>query len=195
VGIVPGARVLAADAFHGQERGSSADAFDLIAAIDWLVSEGVRVINMSLSGPHNEQLERVIARVREQGVHLIAAAGRPDRSQISGYPAKYPGVIAVSAVDNRLRPSRLAIRGDHIAFAAPSAGIAVARRPSGVRRVEGSSFAAPFVSAAYAIALARGQSLSGLTELLARSAKDLGAPGRDPIYGWGVVQFAALPTC
>jgi subtilisin family serine protease len=195
MGIVPGARVLAGDAFHGGGRGSSADAFDLIAAIDWLVSEGVRVINMSLSGPHNEHLERVIARVREQGVHLIAAAGRPHRSQASGYPAKYPGVIAVSAIDNRLRPSRLAIRGDHIAFAAPGAGIAVARRPSGVRRVEGSSFAAPFVSAAYAIALARGQSLSGLTDLLARSAKDLGAPGRDPIYGWGVVQFAALPTC
>jgi subtilisin family serine protease len=195
VGIVPGARVLAADAFHGRGRASSADAFDLIAAIDWLVSEGVRVINMSLSGPHNEHLERVIARVKEQGVHLIAAAGRPDRSRTSGYPAKYPGVIAVSAIDNRLRPSRLAIRGDHIAFAAPGAGIAVARRPSGVRRVEGTSFAAPFLSAAYAIGLARGQSPSGLTDLLVRSAKDLGAPGRDPVYGWGLVQFAALPAC
>ena len=195
VGIVPGARVLAADAFHGRGRASSADAFDLIAAIDWLVSEEVRVINMSLSGPHNEHLQRVIARVQEQGVHLIAAAGRPDRSQTSGYPARYPGVIAVSAVDSRLRPSRLAVRGDHIVFAAPGAGIAVARRPSGVRRVEGTSFAAPFVSAAYAIGLARGQSASELTDLLVRSAKDLGAPGRDPVYGWGLLQFAALPAC
>jgi subtilisin family serine protease len=195
VGIIPGARVLAADAFHGRGEGSSADAYDLIAAIDWLASEGVRIVNLSLSGPHNEHLGRVIARVQQKGVHLIAASGRPDRSQTSGYPAKYHGVIAVSAVDNRLRPSRLAIRGEHIAFAAPGVGIAVAQRPSGVRRVEGTSFAAPFVSAAYAIGLGRGQSASALTDLLTRSAKDLGSPGRDPVYGWGLLQFSALPAC
>jgi subtilisin family serine protease len=195
VGMVPEARILVADAFHGGRSGSSADAFDLIAAIDWLLSGGARIVNLSLSGPHNEHLERTIARVQQQGVHLIAASGRPHRSRTSGYPAKYPGVIAVSAVDHRLRPSRLAIRGGHIAFAAPGAGIAVARRPSGVRRVEGTSFAAPFVSAAYAVGLARGQNPSELTALLARSAKDLGAPGRDPVYGWGLLQFSGLPSC
>jgi subtilisin family serine protease len=195
VGIVPGARVLLADAFHAQGPASSADAFDLIAAIDWLVAEGVRVVNLSLSGPDNEHLKRAIARVQQRDVLLVAASGRPERSRSSGYPAKYPGVVAVSAVDNRLRPSRLAIRGDHIAFAAPGVGVAVARRPSGARRVEGTSFAAPFVSAAYAIGLARGQSSSGLTELLARSAKDLGRVGRDPFYGWGLLQFSGLPSC
>jgi subtilisin family serine protease len=155
----------------------------------------VKVVNLSLSGPDNEPLRRVIARVQTQGIHLIAASGRPNRSRDLGYPAKYPGVIAVSAVDNRLRPSRLAIRGDHITFSAPGAGIAVAKRPAGVRRVEGTSFAAPFVSAAYAIGLAHGQNLSELTGLLARSAKDLGPPGRDPIYGWGLLQFSGLPSC
>jgi subtilisin family serine protease len=195
VGIIPGAHVLVADAFHGGGRTSSADAFDLIAALDWLVSQGVKVVNLSLSGPANEHLERAIARVQEQGVMLIAASGRPDRSRLSGYPAKYPGVIAVSAVDNRLRPSRLASRGDHILFAAPGSGIAVARRPSGVRRVDGTSFAAPFVSAAYAIGLARNQNASRLTDLLARSARDLGSPGRDPVYGWGLLQFTAFPSC
>ena len=195
VGIIPGARVLVADAFHGEEQASSADAFDLIAAIDWLVAEGVKVVNLSLSGPDNAHLQRAIARVQQQGVLLIAASGRPDRRRHSGFPARYPGVVAVSAVDSRLRPSRFATRGDHIAFAAPGAGIAVARRPSGVRRVEGTSFAAPFVSAAYAIGLARGQSIAGLTDLLARSAKDLGSPGRDPVYGWGLLQFSTLPSC
>jgi minor extracellular protease Epr len=195
VGIIPGARVLAADAFHGRGHASSADAHDLIVAIDWLVSEGVKVVNLSLSGPHNEHLQRIIARAQSQGVHLIAASGQPDRNQMSGYPAKYPGVIAVSAVDNRLRPSRLAIRGDHISFAAPGAGIAVARRPSGVRRVEGTSFAAPFVSAAYAVGLERSKGAAGVTDLLARSARDLGVPGRDSIYGWGLLQFSALPRC
>jgi Subtilase family len=195
VGIVAGARIVAADAFHGRGSGSRADAYDLVAALDWLVSERVRIVNLSLSGPRNAHLERAIARMQAQGVHLVAAAGRPDRSETSGYPARYPGVIAVSAVDSRLRPSRLAIRGEHIAFAAPGVGIAVARRPSGVRRVDGTSFAAPFVSAAYAMGLARGYGLPALTELLARSAKDLGAPARDPVYGWGLLQFSTLPSC
>jgi subtilisin family serine protease len=195
VGIVPGARIVAADAFHGRGSGSRADAYDLIAALDWLVSERVRIVNLSLSGPHNEHLERAIARLQAQDTLLVAAAGRPDRGEASGYPARYPGAIAVSAVDSRLRPSRLAIRGDHIAFAAPGVGIAVARRPSGVRRVDGTSFAAPFVSAAYAIGLARGYDLSAVTELLAQSAKDLGAPARDPVYGWGLLRFSALPSC
>jgi subtilisin family serine protease len=64
-----------------------------------------------------------------------------------------------------------------------------------VRRVDGTSFAAPFVSAAYAIGLARNQNASRLTDLLARSARDLGSPGRDPVYGWGLLQFTAFPSC
>jgi subtilisin family serine protease len=195
VGIVPGARVLVADVFHGHGRGSSADAYDLVAALDWLVSERAKVVNLSLSGPHNEHLQRAIAGAQEQDMHLIAAAGQPDRAGASGYPARYPGVIAVSAIDHRLRPSRRAIRGAHIAFTAPGAGIAVARPPSGVARVDGTSFAAPFVSAAYAIGLARGHTAATVTELLTQSAKDLGAPGRDPIYGWGLLQFSGLPSC
>lgn len=194
-GIIPGAHVLAADAFHGKGQGSAADVYDLIVGIDWLASEGVRILNLSLSGPDNDQLQRVVARVQEKDVLVVAASGRPDRSRISGYPARFPGVIAVSAVDNRLRPSRLAIRGEHIAFAAPGAGIAVAQRPAGVRRVEGTSFAAPFVTAAYAMGLGRNKKGAELTELLTRSAKDLGSPGRDPIYGWGLIQFSAIPSC
>lgn len=195
VGMVPGAHVLLADAFHGGAEGSRADAFDLIAAIDWLASEGARVVNLSLSGPHNAHVEKTIAGAQEKGVFLIAASGRPDRGQTSGYPARYRGVVAVSAVDSRLRPSRLATRGEHISFVAPGAGIAVAQRPSGVRRVEGTSFAAPFVTAAYAMGLGHNRNGSELTELLARSAKDLGSPGRDQVYGWGLLQFTALPRC
>lgn len=195
VGIVPGAHVFLADAFHGGGEGSRADVFDLVAAIDWLASEGVRVVNLSLSGPHNVHVERAIAAAQSKSVLVVAASGRPGRGQASGYPARYGGVIAVSAVDGRLRPSRLANRGDHISFAAPGAGIAVAQSPFGVRRVEGTSFAAPFVTAAYAMGLGRNQKGPELTELLARSAKDLGSPGRDPVYGWGLLQFTALPPC
>jgi hypothetical protein len=104
-------------------------------------------------------------------------------------------VIAVSAVDNRLRASRLAMHGEHISFAAPGVGVAVAHRRLGTQRVDGSSFAAPFVAAAYAMALTREKDEAQVTRMLAGSAKDLGSPGRDPLYGWGLVQYTGFPSC
>jgi subtilisin family serine protease len=193
-GVVPQARVLFADAFHGTGQGSRVDTFDLIAALDWLASQGARVVNLSLSGPANAHLERAIAGILAKGVVVVAASGQATRDQSAGYPARYAGVIAVSAVDHRLRPMRSATRGGHVAFVAPGAGIAVAQGASALRRVEGSSFAAPFVTAAFAMGLARSDG-AALNELLARSARDLGQPGRDPVYGWGLLQYSAIPPC
>jgi hypothetical protein len=104
-------------------------------------------------------------------------------------------VIAVASVDSRLRPSRLSARGAHIQFSAPGTGLIVAAANGRVRRVDGTSYATPFVTTAYAVARAQGRSTKETTELLARSAKDLGLPGRDAVYGWGVVQFKELPGC
>src|SRR5690606_20144884 len=113
---------------------------------------GAGVINLSFSGPPNPVMAEAIARVTARGVSIVAAAGRPDGGA-SGYPARYENVVAVSAVDTRLRPSRLSVRGAHIAFAAPGVGLIVAAPRGGHRRVDGTSFAAPFVSAALALRL------------------------------------------
>lgn len=194
-GLAPGAHVFHADAFHGDGEKNASDVFDLVAAIDWLVAEDVGVLNLSLSGPDNEVLKKAVIESLKRGTHVVAAAGRPDRGRTTGYPARYEGVIAVSAVDNRLRPSRLSMRGQHIAFAAPGVGIMVADASAGLRMVDGTSFATPFVTAAFAAGLGRRERNVDLIQLLALSAKDLGAPGRDAIYGWGLVRYDALPSC
>lgn len=194
-GVIPGAKILAADAFHKGKSGDEADAFDLILALDWLAGEGVKVINLSLSGPDNAILANATQAALDKGITIVAAAGLPDNSRTTGYPGRYPGVVAVSAIDERLRPSRLSARGDHISFTAPGVGLMVAAPNGGIRLVDGTSFAAPFVAAAYAIG--RGQNMDHLVlaASLTRSAKDLGAVGRDPIYGWGLLQYSALPAC
>jgi hypothetical protein len=196
-GLAPKARIFAADAFHDADGASSADAFDLVSALDWLAGENVRLINLSLSGPDNAILARAVAAARDRGVRLVAAAGRPEQGSSSGYPARYDGVIAVSAVDGRMRPSRLSTRGSHIAFAAPGVGVPVAVSGGSARLADGTSFAAPFVTAALASVLnsAPVADRSDPLALLAGSARDLGAPGRDPVYGWGLVQFLPLTKC
>ena len=186
VGTLPRARVVAVDAFHSAGGSDATDAFDLVAALDRLAERGIRVVNLSLSGPANPVLEKAIAELVSRGITVVAAAG-PSNTQ--GYPAKYDGVLAVSAVDARLRPSRLSARGQHIAFAGPGVGLIVAAPGGGTRRVDGTSFAAPFVTAALAAASTEAQSAARAAERLQTLAKDLGAPGRDPIFGWGLVQF------
>ncbi|MDZ4791493.1 MAG: S8 family serine peptidase [Hyphomicrobiales bacterium] len=113
----------------------------------------------------------------------------------TGYPGRYEGVIAVSAVDIRLRPSRLATRGAHIKFAAPGVGVVVAAPGGGYRLVDGTSFATPFITTAYAIGRKDAPKRDDLTTILSRAARDLGAPGHDPVFGWGLVQYSALPKC
>jgi hypothetical protein len=194
VGVAHGAEILHADAFHGEGTETRTDVFDLVSAIDWLVSEDVHVINLSLSGPDNPILKRAIVTAQNNSIHVIAAAGRPDGANKTGYPARYDGVVAVAAIDGRLRASRLSQRGSHIAFAAPGVGLTVAHGRDESRRVDGTSFAAPFVSAAYAMLQRDGGASADVTRLLARSAQDLGASGRDPSYGWGLVRYSALPA-
>ncbi len=196
-GLAPKAELFAADAFHGSGPSSAADAFDLIAALDWLSDENIKLVNLSLSGPDNALLRSAIAAAQQRGMRLVAAAGKPGQNSDNGFPARYAGVIAVSAVDTRLRPSRHSIRGQHIAFAAPGVGIVVAAPNGKLRTAEGTSFAAPFVTAAFAVAGGKAEMAEPIDTIvrLATTAKDLGAPGRDSIFGWGLIQFAGLPTC
>lgn len=194
-GLAPSAEIFAADAFHGGPSGSIADTFDLIAALDWLVDQNVNTINLSLTGTDNPFIKRAIGEAIARNVTIVAAAGQPNESKSNGYPARYDGVIAVSSVDTRLRPSRLSNRGGHIAFAAPGVGITVANSDSQTKLADGTSFAAPFVTAAYAALLKSGGTTASVTEQLAATAKDLGSVGRDPVFGWGLVQFDAVPEC
>ncbi|MCB1520801.1 MAG: S8 family serine peptidase [Hyphomicrobiaceae bacterium] len=131
----------------------------------------------------------------DNGTTLIAAAGRSSRKG-SGYPANYPGEIAVAAIDGGLRPSRLSARGQHIAYAGPGVGMSVASPGRTTQLATGTSFAAPIVSAAFATAKGSARGDRAVTlQVLQSFAKDLDAPGRNPVYGWGLVQFQKLDNC
>ena len=196
-GLAPQAQIFAVDAFYRAGKSSRADAFDLVAGLDWLVEQGAQTINLSLSGRPNVFLEEAVGRIIATGTVIVAAAGRrASKRDDRGYPAKYDGVIAVSAVDTRLRPSRLSIKGAHIAFSAPGVGIIAARAGGGLAKVDGTSFAAPFVAAAFAAGQGpRNERAGEILKLLRQGAVDLGAPGPDPVHGWGLIQYEGLPKC
>lgn len=187
-GLLPGAELRVASIFEESAPGAPAASVIAVArALDWLVEEQVPVVNLSLAGEGNALLALAVARATARGTVLVAAGGNGGPDMPPAYPAGYPQVVAVTPVDWDLRPAPDAPRGDHIDFAAP--GVRVwAPGPGGGGYRTGSSFAAPFVTAAAAAWMMRGAVADRVEAALAGRALDLGAPGRDPVFGWGLVQ-------
>lgn len=196
-GLLPQARIIAVDAFFRD--GGTADRTDvmmLVAAIEALAERGVRVMNMSLSGPSNEVLAAAIAAAQAKGIVIVAAAGNNGAGAEPSYPAAYPGVVAVTAIDHELNVYRRATRGSYIDLSAPGVNVwTAAAQGSGLLRT-GTSYAVPFVSAAAGLVLASHPELGtkAVQTSLEESARDLGRPGRDPIFGFGLIQMARLCT-
>jgi subtilisin family serine protease len=195
-GLLPGARLIAVEAFHRDRAGDASDAYKLVRALDALNARGIRVVNMSFAGPANLPLERAVSRAGEEGMILVAAAGNRGANAPPAYPAAYPSVIAVTAVDRTGKIFRQAGQGEHIAFAAPGVRLWTAASVSGGRYRSGTSYAVPFVAAAAAAALAAtpGRTAAGVVEALSALSDDLGEAGRDPVFGWGLVKAASCPA-
>ncbi len=179
------APMVAVDAFHGRPDGDAADAFDIAAGLALLAAREVAVVNLSFAGPDNAVLALATERVAARGLLLAAAAGNDGQQSPPRFPAAYPWVVAVTAVDRSRRPFVRAVRGPHLAFAAPGVGLAAPGRAGA--QLSGTSYAVPFVSAAFAWAMTDQDQEAALRQL-AGSAEDLGRPGRDQVFGWGLIR-------
>ena len=186
----PGANIYAASVFSELQNGSEIASVDAIArGLDWLAHNNVPVINLSLTGPANPILQAVTERLIEKGHVLVAAVGNEGPHAPAQYPAAYPGVIGVTAVDSNNKVYLYANQGSYVEFAARGVDTKVATASGQVEIASGTSFAAPIV----AVALARmmpqpdRELAKRAEEQLAKSARDLGEPGRDSVYGYGVI--------
>jgi len=186
-GVNPDAELYAADVFCGRPTGGAVDT--LVAAFAWLVQENVPVINVSLVGPKNAMLERVIGDLIARGHVVVAAVGNDGPAAPPLYPASYPHVVGVTAVDAHRHVLIEAARGPQVMFASPGADLAAAGTEHAYAAVRGTSFAAPFVAALLASGLPAPNSADAAAaiEALAKTAIDLGPPGRDLTYGFGLV--------
>jgi subtilisin family serine protease len=190
LGLAPSAQIYAAEVFdHNEQQGEFASTVSLIKALSWLMTQDVSVINISLAGPSNRLLETALTRVREKGVLAIAAAGNGGPMAQPMYPAAYPEVVAVTATDDRGRAFRLANRGEYVDIAAPGVNIRHAQAGGGFAASSGTSYAVPFVTVAAARLLQSTAEPALMLDALYASARDIGAPGRDQIYGYGQLQF------
>jgi subtilisin family serine protease len=190
-GAAPGAALYAADIYCDSPSGGSAER--IAGALGWLAREQVAVINISLVGPPNRALERVVAAMQKRGHLLVAAVGNDGPAAPPLYPASYPGVVGVSAVDRNGRPLPEAARGPQVAFAAPGNNmVSAAPGAPPFRQVRGTSFAAPIVSALLAGLLQRPDrdGASKAVAALAQQAAKLDGATVSNAIGHGIVGAA-----
>jgi subtilisin family serine protease len=181
------AELYAADVYCGQPTGGAVDA--IVAAFAWMTSERVPVINVSLVGPKNAMLERTVTALIAGGYVIVAAVGNDGPTAPPLYPAAYPNVVGVTGVDANHRVLIEAVRGPQVMFAAAGAGIKAANIGHAFADVRGTSFAAPTVAELLAELMTAPDKTTADAALdtLAKQAIDLGPPGRDFTYGFGLV--------
>ena len=187
----PESRILAARAFRTRDRegGPETTTHILMAAVGWAVKSGAKILNMSFIGAPDPALQQLLQAANKKGIVVVAAAGNGGPTAPPVYPAAYPGVIAVTAIDEADRPYESANRGPYISIAAPGVDILAPIEHSGYAFVSGTSFAAAYVSGIAALLLERDPMLGpeAVARLIAAGAEDLGAVGWDDEFGAGRV--------
>ena len=172
----------------------------------------VAAINMSYGFPSDVCFSHYVATEAavRKGVLPVAAAGntgRPEQGNTPFRPATDPHVISVSAVNEEGLATNFATRNDQVDITAPGQGIVspfIAAGPPGTDQPldlswalnSGTSYSTPMVAAAAALLTQERPDLDArrIGRLLTASATDLGAPGRDPLYGEGLLNIDAALT-
>lgn len=181
------------------DRRGSGYLSDIIEGLDWAVLNGMQVVNMSLGTSSNVQsFHDAVIRAKAAGITLVAAAGN-DYGGPVGYPAAYPEVIAVSATDSADALASFSSVGPEVDLAAPGKSIFSTYKGSNYATLSGTSMASPHVAGAAALVLttapgAYDLDLDGawdpeeVQNKLQATAQDLGAPGQDNQFGYGLVR-------
>ena len=187
-GLAPRAELFSAAVFEDfGGAGDVASTVSIVKAFDWMIANKVDVVNVSLAGPANRLLEIALEKVADSGITVLAAAGNGGPMARPKYPAAYPSVLAITAVDANGRAFRLANRGDYLDLAAPGVNVRHARSGGGYAVSSGTSFAVPFATTAAAV-IKQQQPTVNVFDYLVSEAVDLGDPGRDDVYGHGLLQ-------
>ncbi|MFH1049150.1 MAG: S8 family peptidase [Patescibacteria group bacterium] len=184
------------------DRRGSGYLSDIIEGLDWAIANNMQVVNMSLGTSANVlSFQEAVQRVNATGIVQVAAAGNSGGAVL--YPAAYSEVIAVSATDASDTIASWSSRGPEVDLAAPGVSIYSTYKGSTYATLSGTSMASPHVAGVAALVLSvpdkcqylldgiLGCSPAEVQKRLEQTAEDLGAEGKDILYGSGLVDAGA----
>jgi len=182
--------ILAEKVLDSSGYGSS---FDVAAGITHAKDNNVDIISMSLGSSYpSSTVETACNNAYNAGVLLIAASGNDYSSQIC-YPAAYESVIAVGAINNQDKRCGFSNYGENLELMAPGEDIISIRRDGGYIKKDGTSMACPHVSGVASLVKSINYDMSNeeIRQILRDTSEDLGSPGKDIYYGYGLVNARA----
>ncbi|MGA8852488.1 MAG: S8 family serine peptidase [Aeromicrobium sp.] len=206
-GVAPAATIVPVRVLNSRGSGGTDD---VAAGIMWAADQRVNVINLSLTAPPTTDVEAAVAWALRQNIVVVAAAGNAGCPQVGSnlptYPAAYPGVIGVGAVDRDGSPASFSSCGDWVDVMAPGVSItSLSVRDPKIAgctskrywcSLSGTSMAAPMVSAAAALRIARtgrtGYDAWLVSDQILTAAQDMGDLGRDNRSGFGLIAMEPL---
>jgi subtilisin len=192
VGVAPGSSLYAVKVLDG---GGFGTASLVVSGIEWAKNNGMNIISMSLESTENNTavLDAVNA-AYDSGVLLVAAGGNTGGGPVL-YPAAYDSVIAVTAIDQNGQRASFSPIDQKIEVAAPGVRINSTIQ-GGYGFLSGTSMAAPHVTGVAALIFStnfpdvNGDGLrdnKDVREIIRNTAFDAGIPGKDDIYGYGII--------
>jgi subtilisin family serine protease len=176
------------------DSGEGTDSY-VASGIRWAVDNGADIITMSLGvDGMSTTLNNMINYASNHGVVMVAASGNSGSSVIS-YPAAYPKVIAVGAVDSIGKRASFSNYGNDLDVMAPGVSIFSTQAGASYQQLSGTSTAAPFVAGLAALMLTVNPALTpeDVGDIINSTAQDISIVGHDPSTGWGIIDaFAAV---
>lgn len=192
VGVAPNVSLYAVKVLNGGGGGSESS---IISGLQWSVDNNMNIVSMSFGNSvYSQALQDAVDKVYNSGILLVASAGNTGGFIL--YPAAYDSVIAVSATDASDQYASFSSNGPKIELAAPGVGIYSTIVGGGYDYRDGTSSAAPHVTGVAALIYStnfgdvNGDGVKNNIDvrlILQNTAKDLGIPGRDILYGYGLV--------
>lgn len=193
-GVAPGSSVYAVKALDSSGSGYVSD---IVAGIDWAVGSNMNIISMSLGASKSSTLlMNAVDTAYNKGLLVVAAAGNSGNSKGAGtsieYPANYPSVIAVGAVDSTNTRAYFSSTGSKLEVSAPGVNVISTYLNGGYAAMSGTSMATPFVAGDLALLKQKYPSYNNVQLRNILDGKfniiDLGVTGRDSLYGYGLIQ-------
>ena len=188
-GAAPGAKIMSIRVLDASGSGSSSD---VAQGIIWAVDHGARVINLSLGGGPSPGMQIAMQYALSKQVVTFAAAGNDfGEGNLPTYPAAYPEAVAVGAVDSSLQHASFSNTGAYLDLAAPGDSIwsTYGQGNAQYALMSGTSMATPYATATAALVIGEDPRLTAtqLVHALEATASDLGTPGKDAVFGYGLI--------
>jgi len=170
---------------------------DVAACIRWTHSRGAKVIVLGLAGPASRAVAEAVDDAwggGHRGSAVVVAASGNDGGSAVRYPAGLANVVSVGAVDRADAVAPFSVRNADVELTAPGVEVVSTRAGGGYAATSGTSLSAAFAAGAAALLWDehRRSAASTIRRHLDALVRDLGAPGRDPAYGFGRLDLTPL---